>query len=283
VKPSAFEYLAPETIDEALEALAAHGEAASILAGGQSLIPMMNLRIAAPPRLIDIMRIPELDFIRRDDGWIEIGAGIRMARAEREVDSPLLAAALRHVGHPAIRNCGTVCGSVAHADPAAEIPAVLLALDGEVVLRSMRGQRVLPAGDFLRSYFTTHREPDELLVAVRLPATTRRVAFREATPRPGGSTGEFATVAVAATAEQDEQGRFKAVSLAIAGAAERALRAHEAESLLAGIAPTAETISAAAEQAAAEVEPSDDVHATAGYRRRLVQSVTRRVLEELAA
>jgi aerobic carbon-monoxide dehydrogenase medium subunit len=283
VKPGAFEYFAPETTEETLDALAEHGDQATILAGGQSLIPMMNLRIAAPPRLIDFMRIPELAFIRREDGWIEIGAGIRMAQAEREVGSPLLTAALRHVGHPAIRNCGTVCGSVAHADPAAEIPAVLLALDGEVVLRSMRGQRVLSAGDFLRSYFTTAREPDELLVAVRLPATTRRVAFREATPRPGGSTGEFATVAVAASAEHDELGRFARVSLAFAGAAERAVRAREAESLLVGIAPTPETIAAAAEQAAAEVEPSDDVHATAGYRRRLVQSLTRRVLEELAA
>jgi aerobic carbon-monoxide dehydrogenase medium subunit len=283
VKPSAFEYLAPETTGEAVDALAEYGDEATILAGGQSLIPMMNLRIAAPQVLIDIMRAAELDVIRREDGWVEIGAGVRMARAEREAESPLLAKALRHVGHAAIRNCGTVCGSVAHADPAAEIPAVLLALDGEVVLRSAGGQRVLPAGDFLRSYFTTAREPDELVVAVRVPATTGRVAFHEATPRLGGSTGEFATVAVAASAEHDDRGRFATVSLAYAGAAERAVRAHGAETLLTGVAPSAESIAAAAEQAANEVDPFDDVHASAGFRRRLVQALTRRALQELAA
>jgi CO/xanthine dehydrogenase FAD-binding subunit len=283
VKPSAFEYIAPETTEEALEALAEHGDEATILAGGQSLIPMMNLRIAAPPRLIDIMRIRELAFIRREDGWIEIGAGMRMAQAEREVGSPLLTAALRHVGHPAIRHCGTVCGSVAHADPAAEIPAVLLALDGEIVLRSVRGQRVLPAGDFLRSYFTTAREPDELLVAVRLPATAARVVFKEITPRLGGSTGEFATVAVAGSAELDDQGRFAKVSVAIAGVAERAIRARESEALLTGAAPTPDAIAAAAERAAEAIDPPVDVHAGPHYRRRLVRALVRRALEELAA
>jgi carbon-monoxide dehydrogenase medium subunit len=285
VKPAAFEYLAPETVEEALEALAAHGEAAAVLAGGQSLVPMMNLRISAPSVLIDIMRIAELRFIRHADGWIEIGAGIRMAQAERECQSPLLTAALGHVGHPAIRNCGTVCGSVAHADPAAEVPAVLLALDGEVVLRSARGQRVLPADQFLSSYFTTARDPDELVVAVRIPAATtgRRTTFLEATPRLGGSTGEFATVAVAAVAERDASGCFTHVGIALAGAAERAVRARAAESLLAGAEPTAQAIDAAAHQAAAAVDPSDDVHAGREYRRHLARVLTRRALMELAA
>ena len=151
MKPSGFEYLAPETCEEALDALAEHGDDAAVLAGGQSLIPMMNLRIAAPRVLI----------------------------------------AVRHVGHPAIRNAGTVCGSVAHADPAAELPAVLLALDGEVLLRSVRGERIVAADEFFRSYFTTAREPDELVFAVRIPADTPRVAFHEVTPRLGGSTGEL--------------------------------------------------------------------------------------------
>src|SRR5262249_42209006 len=163
-------------------------------AGGQSLVPMMNLRISAPPVLIDIMRIPGLRFIRHDDGWIEIGAGVRMAQAERDAGVPLLTTALHHVGHPPIRNCGPVGGWVAHADPAAEVPAVLLALDGEVVLHSVRGQRVVAADEFLLSYFTTAREPDELVTAVRIPDHARRSAFVEATPRLGGSTGEFATV-----------------------------------------------------------------------------------------
>lgn len=284
MKPAAFEYLAPETITEALDALAEHGEAAAVLAGGQSLIPMMNLRISAPPVLIDIMRIAELRMIGRDGGWVEIGAGVRMAEAEREAGVPLLTAALHHVGHPAIRNCGTVCGSVAHADPAAEVPAALLALDGEVVLRSTRGERVVPADAFFDSYFTTAREPHELVAAVRIPERARRTAFLEVTPRLGGSTGEFATVALAATAERDDDtGHFTRVSLALAGAAERAVRAHEAEAVLIGAEPTPEAIDAAAERAAAAVDPSNDVHASADYRRHLSRVLTRRALQELAA
>ena len=151
MKPSAFEYLAPETCEQALGALAEHGDDAAVLAGGQSLIPMMNLRIAAPRVLIDVMRTPELRGIRSEGDRIELGAGVRMAQAEQQSRVPLLQSALRHVGHPAIRNCGTVCGSVAHADPAAEVPAVLLALDGEVVLGSVRGERVLAADEFFRS------------------------------------------------------------------------------------------------------------------------------------
>jgi aerobic carbon-monoxide dehydrogenase medium subunit len=283
VKPSPFEYLAPETYDEALGALAEHGDEAAVLAGGQSLIPMMNLRIAAPALLVDIMRIAELRSIRREEDWVEIGAGVRMSRAQRESGVPLLGAALAHVGHPAIRNCGTVCGSVAHADPAAEVPAVLLALDGEVVLASARGQRVITADDFFRSYFTTARDADELLVAVRIPAQARRVAFAEATPRLGGSTGEFATIAVAATAERDESGRFAYVSLALAGAAERAIRARDAEALLTGAEPAPDLLADAAQAAAAASDPPADVHASAEYRRQLVRTLTRRVLEELAA
>ena len=283
MKPTAFEYLAPDSSEEAVALLAEHGEEATVLAGGQSLIPMMNFRIAAPSRVIDIMRIAELRVIRSVDGWIEIGAGVRMAQAEREGGSALLAAALTHVGHPAIRKAGTVCGSVAHADPAAELPAVLLALDGEVALRSARGVRVVAADQFFRSYFTTVREPDELVVAVRIPASARRIAFHEVTPRMAGSTGEFATVAVAASAERDDAGRFTSVSLGYAGVAERAIRAPEAEVLLTGGEPTAEAITAAAESAASAVDPPVDVHAGREYRRHLVRALTRRALGELSS
>lgn len=179
MKPSAFEYFAPETREEVLGALAEHGDDAAVLAGGQSLIPMMNLRIAAPRVLIDIMRAPELRMIRRERDATEVGAGVRMAQAEHEASVPLLRRALRHVGHPAIRNCGTVCGSVAHADPAAEVPAVLLALDGEVVVDSVRGERVVAADEFFRSYYTTARAPDELVAAVRIPAGVPRFSFHE--------------------------------------------------------------------------------------------------------
>jgi len=283
VKPSAFEYLAPETCEEALGALAEHGDQAAVLAGGQSLIPMMNLRIAAPGVLIDVMRIPELRGIRGEGDRIEVGAGVRMTEAEQDASVPLLRRALRHVGHPAIRNCGTVCGSVAHADPAAEVPAVLLALDGEIVLRSVRGERVLTADEFFRSYYTTAREPDELVVAVRLPAGPPRVAFHEATPRLGGSTGEFATAGVAAAAQVGDDDRFSRVRIALLGVADRPVRAREAEALLTGAEPTAGVFVAAAEAAAAAVDPPSDVHAGAGYRRRLVSVLTRRALAELAA
>ena len=283
MKPSACEYLAPETCEEAVRTLAEHGDEAAVLAGGQSLIPMMNLRIAAPSVLIDIMGIEELDAIRDEGGSIEIGAGVRMTRAEREARAPLLAKALRHVGHTAIRNCGTVCGSVAHADPAAEVPAVVLALDGEVVLQSTRGRRMVAADAFFHSYFTTAREPDEIVVAVRIPTAPPRVAFLEVTPRLGGSTGEFATVALAAAAELDAAGRFARVSLAFAGVAERAIRAREAEALLVGAEPTADLVEAAARSAAGAVDPPADVHAGPEYRRHLIGVLTRRALAELAS
>ena len=283
MKPSAFEYLAPETCEQALGALAEHGDDAAVLAGGQSLIPMMNLRIAAPRVLIDVMRTPELRGIRNEGDRIELGAGVRMAQAEQQSRVPLLQSALRHVGHPAIRNCGTVCGSVAHADPAAEVPAVLLALDGEVVLGSVRGERVLAADEFFRSYYTTAREPDELVIAVRIPAGTPRVAFHEVTPRLGGSTGEFATAGVAAAAEPDDGGRWRRVRIALLGVADRPVRAREAEALLTGAEPTADAFAAAAESAAAAVDPPSDIHAGSEYRRRLVSVLTARALAELAA
>jgi len=282
VKPSAFEYLTPETCEEALGALAEHGDEAAVLAGGQSLIPMMNLRIAAPGVLIDVMRIPELRRIRGEGDRTEVGAGVRMTEAEQDASVPLLQRALRHVGHPAIRNCGTVCGSVAHADPAAEVPAVVLALDGEIVLRSVRGERVLAADEFFRSYYTTAREPDELVVAVRIPADRPRVAFHEVTPRLGGSTGEFATAGVAATAELGDGNRVNRVRIALLGVADRPVRARDAEALLTGAEPTADAIGAAAESAAAAIDPPSDVHAGPDYRRRLVAVLTRRALTELA-
>ncbi len=283
MKPTGFEYLAPETCEEALDALAEHGDDAAVLAGGQSLIPMMNLRIAAPRVLIDVMRTPDLRGIRTEDGRTEIGAGVRMAETERESNIPLLQRALRQVGHPAIRNAGTVCGSVAHADPAAELPAVLLALDGEVLLRSVRGERIVAADEFFRSYFTTAREPDELVVAVRIPADTPRVAFHEVMPRLGGSTGEFATAGVAAAAEPGDGGRWRRVRIALLGVADRPVRAREAEALLTGAEPTADMLAAAAESAAAAVDPPSDVHAGPEYRRRLVSALTRRALTELAS
>ena len=175
-----------------------------------------------------------------------------------------------------------MCGSPAHGDPAAEVPAALLALDAEVVLRSARGERAIQADDFFCSYFTTAREPDELVVAVRLPPGSPRVAFHEVTPRLGGSTGEFATAGVAATTDFDADGRFTNARIALFGVADRPIRAREAEALLTGAEPSADAFGAAAESAAAAVDPPSDVHAGPHYRRRLVAVLTRRALAELA-
>jgi aerobic carbon-monoxide dehydrogenase medium subunit len=282
MKPPRFEYAAPTSLEEALQALAEHGDEATVLAGGQSLIPMLNLRLAAPRLLVDIMRVPELGAIRRTGAGIEIGAGVTMARAEREAEQPLLQRALRHVAHPAIRNAGTVCGSVAHADPAAELPAVLLALDGEVLLASSRGSRVLSASEFFRGFLTTAREADELVVGVRLPDAERRTAFIEVTPRLAGSAGEFATAAVAASARVDGGGRLADLRLALAGVGDRPLRARAAEQLAEREQQDVAAFAAAGELAARSLDPPSDVHASAGHRRRLAGALVARALGELA-
>jgi CO/xanthine dehydrogenase FAD-binding subunit len=282
MKPTRFVYLAPNTLDEGLEALAEHGDGAAVLAGGQSLVPMMNLRISAPPVLIDIMRIDSLDAIEQNPQATTIGAGVRMTRAARECGVELFARALEHVGHPPIRNAGTICGSVAHADPSAEIPAALLALDGEVVLQSSaRGRRTLAADDFFRSYFTTAREPDEAVIAVRVPRRQQRVAFAEVNPRMGASHGEFATAAVAAAATLDAAGRVEEIALALAGVAERPIRARQAERLLRARGTGTDARTAAARAAAEECEPAADVHAGVEFRRQLVDTLVHRVLDEL--
>lgn len=283
MKPGAFEYLAPESLEEALEALAQHGDEASVLAGGQSLVPMMNMRLASPALLIDIMRIAELREISSAGGWTEIGAGVRMTQAELESGIDLLQRALGHVAHPAIRNSGTICGSVAHADPAAEVPAVLLALDGAVVLASSRGRRVVAASEFFHSYFVTAREPDELVIAVRFANQDRRVAFAEVSPRLAGSTGEFASAGVAMSAQFTDDGCFGNVSFALLAAADRPIRVPEVEAFLLGLPPTKANIAETAELAATSVTPLVDVHSGRDYRRQLIRTLTRKALVEVGA
>ncbi len=203
MKPRPFDYVRPDTVDEAVAVLAEHGDDARILAGGQSLLAMLNLRLADPAVLIDITRIAALDEIRDLGGKIEIGAAVTQNRLLAWPDLakklPLLAAALPFVGHFQTRNKGTVCGSVAHADPSSEIPLSLAVLEGEVVLRSHRGERVLAAKEFQQDMLTTAREPDELIIAVRFPVASKNgVAFREVARRHG----DFAIIAVAAIAEK---------------------------------------------------------------------------------
>ena len=266
MKPRPFDYVRPETVDEALDVLAEHGDAARILAGGQSLMAMLNLRLADPAVLIDITRIAELDAIEDTGGAIEVGATVTqnklLAWPDLAKKLPLLAAALPHVGHFQTRNKGTVCGSVAHADPASEIPLSLAVLEGEVVLRSARGTRVLAAADFQQDMLSTACEPDELITAVRFPvARTRGAAFREVSRRHG----DFAIIAVAAIVDGPAT-----VRLGVGGMAGRpAVRRIPADS-----------VTDAIERLATELEGYEDLHASAAMRRDILRRLAPVVIAE---
>lgn len=268
MKPRPFDYVRPETVEEAVAVLAEHGDAARVLAGGQSLIAMLNLRLAEPAVLVDIARMAELDYIRDLGGAVEVGAAVTQNRLlawpELATKLPLLAAALPFVGHFQTRNKGTVCGSIAHADPSSEIPLALAVLGGEVVLRSARGTRVLPAEEFQVDMLTTAREPDELITAVRFPVAERRgAAFREVARRHG----DFAIIAVAAIAAGPGSVRF-----GVGGMTGRpAVRRIDADG-----AAIKDAIAALAE----ELEGYEDVHASARMRRDLLRRIGPQVIEE---
>ena len=266
MKPHPFDYVRADTVDEVADILAEYGEAARVLAGGQSLIAMLNLRLLQPEVLIDINHIAEVSEIRELGGKVEVGAGVTqnrlMAWPGLKEKLPLLAAALPFVGHFQTRNRGTVCGSVAHNDPSSEIPLSLALLRGEVVLRSHRGTRVVPASEFQVGMLTTARKPDEFVTAVRFPVqTTRRIAFREVARRHG----DFAIIAVGAIAGGT------GVRLGVGGMAGRpAVREFTLGSDL------ADAINALAW----ELEGYEDQHASSRMRRDLLRRVGPAVIEE---
>lgn len=275
MKPRPFDYARPDSVSEALDLLAAHPEEARILAGGQSLIAMLNLRLAEPALLVDITRIAELRRITRRGGFVEVGAAVTQNELlnwpELANAVPLLAHALPWVGHLQTRNRGTVCGSVAHADPSSEIPLCLAALEGEVVLRSVRGTRVLSASSFQKGLLSTARAADEMIVAVRFPeAQGQGAAFRELARR----RGDFAIVALAAVA-----GRDGSAGLAVGGVADRplVLRLTPDETAHLG------AIEAAADALAAAAGGQNDVHASAHYRRDMVRRLGPAVVREALA
>lgn len=282
MKPPVFKYYAPTTVEEALALLAEHGYEAKPLAGGQSLIPTMNFRLAAPAVLIDLNRVSELFYIRPgDDGGVRVGAMARHAQVERDPliaeRAPLVHETMPHIAHPQIRNRGTYGGSLAHADPAAELPAVTVALGGKVLARSQRGQRWIPAEDFFIGLFTTVLEPDELLVEIALPPMPARTgwAFDEVARRHG----DFALVGAAGLVTLDDRGRCADVRLVFMGVGEGPVVAREAMNILKGEEPSEEAIRAAAEKAAqADVDPISDIHASAEFRRHLAKVLARRVL-----
>ena len=275
------DYEAPGTLSEALDLLAEHQDEASVLAGGQSLIPLLALRLAQPAVLIDINGVEGLAGVSRTEDWVTIGATTREYVAEESAtiaDSvPLLAAALPLIGHEAIRSRGTVGGSLAHADPAAELPAVARALDAEFVVQGPSGERVVPAAEWFEGYLTTSRGPDELLTEVRFLAARpgTGTSFQEVARRHG----DFAMVGLA-TSVRLNGGTITDARLAFAGVSDVPERATAAEELLEGERPTAELFDEAARVAAANIDPPADLHGSAEYRKKVAAALVRRGLRE---
>jgi aerobic carbon-monoxide dehydrogenase medium subunit len=284
MKPAAFTYHAPHGIDEALALLAEHGDEGKLLAGGQSLVPAMNFRLARPAALIDINRIAALASLTEENGWLRIGALTRHVAFEQPLTAGPLGALLpevaRCVAHLPIRVRGTFAGSLAHADPAAEWSLVAATLGAEIVARSAAGERILAADNFFRTAFTTALRPDELITEVRLPLQSDawRCGFMEFSRRKG----DFA-LAMALAALRLEGDRIADARIGVGGAEHRPRRIEAAEQILVGATLSPKILGEAAVSAAAALEPVEDIHASAEYRRDLARVMTRRALERALA
>jgi carbon-monoxide dehydrogenase medium subunit len=280
--PARFDYVAPTTIDEAIAAKAAGGEDARILAGGQSLLPMMKIRLASPAMLIDINRIGGLDRIERDDGHLRIGALVRHADVvASELTFGAMTDAARWVSDPLTRNLGTLCGSVAHCDPEGDWNSVLLATGADVLVRGSRGERSIPITEWITGIFSNALDDDEMVVGVRIPVPA---------PASGGAylklerkVGDYATVAVAAQLEMAGDGTIARAGVALTSVAPTNRKVTEAEAVLRGNPPSDEVFAEAGELAAAAAEPTSDVRGTAEWKRQVVRVYTRRVLARAAA
>jgi aerobic carbon-monoxide dehydrogenase medium subunit len=285
MKMPPFAYHRPDTITEALSLLSEHGADAKILAGGQSLLPVMALRLGQPDHVIDISRIRELEVLEMADGNLRVGATVTHARVEDHwlvsSEVPLVAAAMPWIGHRVIRNRGTVCGSLAHADPAAELPAVALALDATFVVRSVRGERLVAAHDFFEGFLTTALASDELLCEVRFPSTSpwAMCAVNEVARRHG----DYAMVGLAAVVEQSGAGRVEHASLSFFAVGSTPIRARAAEAVMHGRILDAATIGDAVRAVRAELDPPADNHASSAYRRHVSGVVLERTLQSFAA
>jgi carbon-monoxide dehydrogenase medium subunit len=278
----AFSYHRPGSVDEAMGLLGEYGGDAKVLAGGQSLLPLLALRLSHPEHLVDIGGLEELRFVEEGPTGFTVGAGVCHADVElspaTERAAPLLAAAMPLIGHRAIRNRGTVCGSLAHADPAAELPAVALAADAELVVRSSDGQRMITAGDFFLGYLTSALAETELLTAIRFPAwaASTGASVREVSRRHG----DYALVGLAAVVGLDAAGRVERAALSFFGAAATSVRVREAEDVLIGETPEPGLFSEAAHRVNTVLEPPSDNHATAAYRAHVAAVLTRQCLRE---
>ncbi len=283
MKPAPFSYHRARSTGEAVSLLAGLGDEAKLIAGGQSLVAMMNFRLARPAALVDISRLADLRYVRQDDGGLRIGALALHRDLERLTDLGLLAGfgmlprAARFIGHYAIRAAGTFGGSIAHADPAAEWCLAALLFDAQIVARGPAGDRVIPAGRFFKSFLETDLHPDEMIVEVILPKPWPGAAIHEFSRRHG----DFAIVAVAAAVDVDG-GVCRDARVVLGGVASTVQRATGAEQTLIGSSVAADVIAAAAREAAAGADPPGDIHGSADYRRRLVQVLTARAIGEAA-
>ena len=285
MKPPPFDYKDPRSLDEALAVLSEHGEDGKVLAGGQSLVPLLNFRLAQPSVIVDVNRVEELSYLRRREGALHIGALCRQARLEQSPVARegwgLLGDAVNLVAHPQIRNRGTVGGSAAHADPAAELPVALTCLDARFTARSARGERVLDAKDFFVTHLTTSLEPDELLVEVEVPPLAEGTghAFEEYSRRHG----DFALGGAAVLYTTNGDGSCTDARIALLGAADTPLRASEAEAELKGKRLNEDLAAEAARVATRDIEPTGDIHGSGKYRKRLIEAMVRRALLKAAA
>lgn len=283
MKPAPFEYKAPDSIEEALTFLRDNGSDAKLLAGGQSLVPAMNFRVVQPSVLIDLNRVGELNYIRQEDGNLRIGAMTR--ERQLEIDplvgkwSPLLMEAMPHVAHPQIRNRGTLGGSLANADPAAELPVIMLALGARLKARSTSNERWIAAENFFSGMFTTDLAPDEILVEIELPSQQPRTgwSFMEVAPR----AGDYALMGVAALVTLDENGVCKQARLVYLNAGDGPVDGKVAAKLLEGELPNEALIEAAAESASQkEINPFGNIHASPDFQRHLARVLTRKTLKQ---
>jgi CO/xanthine dehydrogenase FAD-binding subunit len=280
-----FDYACPATLPEAVQLLASRDGDAKALAGGQSLVPMLAFRLAQPALLVDLRKLADLRGIRISEKGVTLGAMVRWREIEDDerlaTAHPLLKAAIAHVAHYQIRNRGTVGGSIAHADPAAEMPGIAMTCDAEIAVVGKSGAHVIQAADFFQGALTTALTSDEIIVEIRLPAwpKTRRWGFQEFARR----RGDFAMAAAAVFYDQDDSGKAANAHVGVIGVADRPLRLDAVEAVLNGQTVDEATIAKAEAATSAAVDPQDDIHASAAYRRALVGTMVERALKHAAA
>lgn len=285
MKPAAFEYKAPRSVDEALGFLQDLGTDAKLLAGGQSLVPSMNFRVVQPAALVDLNRVAELNYVRVDGPVLRIGAMTRERQLEFDQQvarwAPLITETIPHIAHPQIRNRGTLGGSLSHADPAAELPVIMLALGARFKIRGLDGERWIASSDFFTGLFSTTMGPNEVLVEVEVPSIRPRTgwSFMEVSPR----AGDFALMGIAVLVRLDASGRILEPRLVFLNAGDGPVLAPESASLLEGERPSEALFEASAQLASAkEINPYGNVHATPEYQRHLARVLARRALRTAA-